>query len=79
MRLSGEIQAGSQAVQNGLKEQGKEMIWGFMVGGAGMRIPVYGSGLVWFELPAGTKGGYVWTFLSVFSDVGQQWKGYYRV
>lgn len=41
---------------------------------SGMRVPVCGSRFVWFELPAGRKGGHVWALLSVFPDVWQKGK-----
>ena len=39
-----------------------------------MRVPVCESRPVWFELPAGSKGGHMWAFLSVFPDVQQREK-----
>ena len=39
-----------------------------------MRVPVWGSRLMWLELPAGSKGCHMWAFLSVFPDVQQKGK-----
>lgn len=36
--------------------------------------PPHGLSLAWFELPFGTKGVSIWTFLSVFPDMGHREK-----